>query len=166
MLIGERPLGEDADAVITDSETGYDYFFSLVASEWDAGEDGVGQLTMLLEGPSLGLCSARGSGVEIDWQIGSPPFDPYSYDYGGNQPLLDVGCGTAYGMSVEIDGCKGEIQYHGYVHSDHPNIVYMGMMTLDLKIEQSDSGWEADIEVYTPKDDIKISELCQLCCVL
>lgn len=112
---------------------------------------------MLLEGPSLGLCSAHGSRAEIDWQMGSPPSDPYSYDYGGNQPLPDIGCGTAYSMSVEIDGCKGELQYHGYVHSDHPNIVYMGMMTLDFKIEQSGDGWEADIEVYTPKDEIKIS---------
>ena len=156
LLIGE--LGPSVTkASFVDDDTGNVYDFLLIASEWDDSREG--KVTMQLEGPAFTLCTSNGSSAYIDFENPDPGGeDIYENHYPGNSPLTDIQCGSAYGMAVEINQCEAEMQFHGYSHSDFPFITYMGMVTTDVKVEiGNESGDnEIEIEVYTPKDKIKL----------
>lgn len=137
-------------AQLTDRRSGNIYDLDIVAREFD-DVAGVGLVALSIQGPSISLCSAHGPPAEID-------FSPGGEDFGGNFPLSDIQCGTAYGMSVVVDGCSAEIEMHGYVHADFPLTTYMGMMTLDLDFRTSSGPEDAlvDLTIHTPKDAIKL----------
>jgi len=149
-LIGNPPLGNGMTS-FEDKDSGDVYNFRLIASEDD------GKVTMFLEGPSLTLCTARGSAASITFPEG-PIGDPYGSEYSGNYPLNDIQCGTAYAMAVFNDGCQADIEFHGYVHSDYPWVTYMGMMTTDVKIKTGTDPEDNEIEIkiYTPKEEIEL----------
>ncbi len=133
-----------APAEFMDKKTGTTYVFRLIANE-DTVTAGVGDVTLLLEGNPR-ACSARGPDPFIDFGAGGP-------DFGGNTPLPDIECGTAFVMAVAVDGCIADIELHGFVHSDHPNVTYMGMMTLDLRFHKGVGGDAGiiDVTIHTPK---------------
>ena len=136
-------------AVLTDNNTGTAYNLGLIASE-DPIKTGIGTVALLLQGPSLSICSSHGPPASISG--GDPSF------FFGNKPLSEIECGTAFGMAVAVDGCAANAQFHGYVHSDHPNVNYFGTMTLDLRV-QKDAGASdgmVDITVHTPKNNINL----------
>jgi hypothetical protein len=139
------------DGTLRDPATGQEYTFDLIARE---SEDSVGsgQVTLLINGPGISLCSAHGPGAEID-------FSPGGEDFSGNNPLQEIQCGTAYGMTVSVDACAANVELHGYSHSDHPFISYMGPMTLDLAFRKSarpNSG-TVMLKLYTVKGQIKLN---------
>ena len=138
-------------AVLTDTNTGTAYTLGLIASE-DPVKTGVGQVTLSVQGSphSLSLCSTHGPPASIDG--GDPSF------FFGIKPFLDIECGTSFYMPVSVDGCATNIQFHGYVHSDYPNIAYMGPTTVDLRLQKDVGATDgvADITVYTPKGNINL----------
>ncbi len=134
----------EVDGQFVDSATGTPYTFRLLASE-DPVEAGFGEVTLLLEG-NPNVCSASGPDPVI-----------------GNTPLVDIECGTAGAMAVAVDGCFADIEFHGFVHSDHPNTTYMGMTTVDLNFRQVERGGRfepdagvIDITIRTPKGMIRL----------
>ena len=95
--------------------------------------------------PRLSLCAAHGPGAAPD-----------------SFPLQDIQCtgtsGRAGQQSVALNGCVANITAHGYVHADHPNVTYLGMMTVDIRF-QKDAGPDDGIvqfTVHTPKAKIKL----------
>lgn len=153
LLIGDVSGGTVGAASFED-EDGNTYQVRLIASEYDGS--GGGQVTMLLDGGPVRFCSARGSDAEINFDTVVDCDNPFECDFEGNQPLYDVSCGTAYEMAVDIDGCQAEIELHGYVHSDYPSVNYMGMMTSYVKVKTEAQDQEIEIEIFTPKDEIKL----------
>jgi hypothetical protein len=153
VLIGSIPP-DDGWASFVDKDSGEEYQFRLIASEWE--NPGVGQATFLLEGPSISMCTANGDQANIEFE--DPGGDYYGHHYPGNNPLNAINCGTAYVMAVSVNGCQADIEYHGYVHSDYPLVTYMGMMTTDvnLKIGGKSGNNSINIQVYTPKKVIKL----------
>lgn len=144
---GNLEVGVPDGAEFVDANTGTPYTFRLLASE-DPGEAGFGEVTLLLEG-NPNVCSASGPDPVIDFGRRGPR---------GNTPLDDIECGTAGAMAVAVDGCVADIEFHGFVHSDHPNTTYMGMTTVDLRFRngvEPDTG-VIDITIHTPKDMISL----------
>lgn len=137
------------NGTLVDSATGAQYTLSLVARESN-DSPGVGNVTLLLSGPSMSICSAHGPQAEID-------FSPGGEDFGGNNPLPDIQCGTAYGMAVSIDGCTAKTEMHGYSHSDYPFYTYMGPSTTNVVLRKSSSGSQVTLKVFTPEGAIKLS---------
>ena len=134
-----------------DSGTGNTFTISIVARESD-DSTGSGKATLFIIGPSISLCSAHGPSAEIDFSAGGE-------DFGGNNPLQDIQCGTSYGMAVAIDGCTATTELHGYSHSDYSFIPYMGSIPLDFsfrKSAQPNTG-VVNLKLYTPKGPIKLS---------
>lgn len=150
ILIGSKPPA-DGWASFVDKYSGEEYQFRLIASESEE-IPGNGQATFLLVGPSISMCTAKGTHAEIY-------FSSAGAEYPGNAPLEEVSCGTAHEMAVSIDGCQADIEYHGYVHSDYPLVTYMGMMTTDVnvKIGGNSGNNTINIQVYTPKEVIKLN---------
>jgi hypothetical protein len=136
------------DGTFIDSVTGWEYGFSLVAREADDSA-GVGKVTLLVSGPGLSVCSAHGPGAEID-------FSPGGEDFGGNVPLSEIQCGTAYGMPVSIDGCTAKTENHGYSHSDYPFHPYMGPSTTEFSLQKKSSGSLVTLKLYIPSGVIKL----------
>lgn len=135
-----------------DDATGFEYGLTLVAREAD-DEAGRGKATFQLNGPGIQLCSAHGAGVDLG-------IYPGSEDFSGNNPLLDLQCGTAYGQAVSIDGCTAKVELHGYSHSDYPLVTYMGPLTVDLTFRkspvQTNSG-QISLKLFTIKNPINLS---------
>lgn len=153
LIIGDTPP-DVVTAIFVDSDTSTEYNIHLVAKE----DDFAGHITMFVQGSSLGFCTARGSDVNIDFSLPDPNPSPLDADYGGNLPLADISCGTAYGMEVDIDECEADFEFHGYLHSDYPNIVYTGMMTADVSFEKDDNPDKNEVKItlHTPKGKMKL----------
>ena len=133
---------------LTDSTTGEQYSVSLVAREDDTTA-GVGKATLLVSGPGLSICSAHGPSADID-------FSPGGEDFGGNNPLPEIQCGTAYGSAVSIDGCTAKVELHGYSHSDYPLRIYMGTSSTELTFRKASSGNQMSLRLFTPAGLIKL----------
>ncbi|MFC2054630.1 hypothetical protein ACFLV7_10115 [Chloroflexota bacterium] len=155
ILIGAVPPTEGM-ASFVDKDSGETYGFRLIAIEEDISGDA--KVTLLLDGPSLKLCTANGTTADIYFDGVEQGSDPYDYDYPGNIPLAAIACGTAHYMAVSIDGCQADIEFHGYVHSDYPLVTYMGMVTTDVEVQfgGGPENKKVDIKIYTPNETIKL----------
>lgn len=131
---GTLDLGGD----LTDRVSGEVYGFELHAIE-DPVTAGVGEMFFVLGGPGLSLCDGHG-----------PDAVP------GTSPLLE--CGGSGGVSVRVDGCTAELETHGFVHSDHPNTVYLGPMTVDITYNRNAGSADGrlSVVVFTPKEPITL----------
>ncbi len=139
------------DGTLVDNATGNTYTLSIIAREFDFGV-GSGKVTLLINGSGVSLCSAHGPNADIDFSGGGEEF-------GGNNPLQDIQCGTVFSTTTSIDGCTATTELHGFIHSDPPVIPYMGPGTLDFsftKSAQPDTG-VVKMKFYTPKGPIKLS---------
>jgi hypothetical protein len=125
---------------LTDSSTGVVYGFELHAEE-DLNNAGVGGMFFTLGGPNLSMCDAHGPGAAP----GTNPFEGFE-------------CGGSGNVSVRVDGCEAEMETHGFVHSDHPNTVYIGSMTVDIAYHQRAGHVDGRlfVVVHTPKKSIKL----------
>jgi hypothetical protein len=151
LFIGNQP---GLPAQFTDLSTGQIYQFRLVASEY-APNAGAGNVTLVLaqqpNQPTLGICSTHGPEPDINRDFDSSNnFEAPN----ASAPLSGIQCGTAGGMSVALNGCVADIELHGFIHSDHPRVTYIGMMTLDLHFDKTIG--EIDLTAYTPKEAIKL----------
>lgn len=146
-------LGLNGDGfTFVDAVTGNEYNFGLAAEQTE--EEGAGVVTMRLDGPGLSLCTTFGP----DAIINPPPIDCGLFFpcLGGDKPLPQIECGTAFEMSVSINRCRAGISFHGFVHSDHPLVTYMGMATFDIQFRKTpgqESG-QIKVTVHTPKEQI------------
>ena len=177
LVLGPIAGGEE----LPDGEPGPFWVHSLAFVEWDPGVESayelriianewedrhIGQATVSLSGGGIGLCSTRtDGGAWIDANTDSNVYaDVSDDDFGGPEVGIDF-CGTAYGMAVEIEGCKAELQFHGYLHSDYPAVTYMGPVTVDVELEKKAEydgetytpGTKAKVTIYTPAETIKIN---------
>ena len=142
---------EALNGTLIAAQTGASYDVSLVAREADTGI-GVGNVTLLVNGPSISVCSAHGPTASID-------FSPGGEDFSGNNPLVDIQCGTAYGMTVHVDGCTAKVSLHGFGHSDTPYFPYMGPATVDLTFKQLaplSTNAQVVMNLFTPKGPIML----------
>lgn len=103
-----------------------------------------GQTIMQLGGPAISLCSVHGQGAVVDFATEA-----------GNSPLQTVQCGRAFGMDVHLNGCTADIEYHGFVHSDRAQDVYLGMMTTDIHFTKTGpTQGLMRVTTFTPKRPI------------
>ena len=130
----------DLHGQLTDTSTGEVYGFELHAEE-DPDTAGVGGMFFALGGPNLGMCDGHGPGAEP-----------------GTNPFAGFECGGSGNVSVRVDGCKASMETHGFVHSDHPNTVYFGSMTVDITYHRNagDADGRLSVVVYTPKEPITL----------
>ena len=153
---------------LTDKSTGEVYFIDLVAQERE-DEAGIGQVNFLLSMPApdnIGMCSGYGPGpvpgrnpfTLDDSLVGPDGIDDLVVDGGidvnGDGLITTDDDGFIKGgficedndgkASVRVDGCKAEMEVHGWVHSDHPNAVYWGNMTVDITYERNEARMLAD----------------------
>lgn len=143
----EQQSNNNLTASFTDHESGHTYSFFLEAQE-DSGN--VGSTTFGLLGTSS-ACTLHG---------GQPRLFPSSpLNYGGSAPYSQPGCGTAYAQNISIHGCVLNIQAHGFIHSDAPNIAYLGSSTIEVTYKKSKSSAQDEIQVtlYNTKEEIKLS---------
>jgi hypothetical protein len=92
-----------------------------------AGQPGLGDVALGLQGAALSLCTVHGSGAFVDFtNVGNEA---------GETPVYQ--CGRAFGQSVTVDGCVATIVAHGYVHADHPHDSYLGTMTVDVSFQKT-----------------------------
>jgi hypothetical protein len=112
------------------------YQLTFNADEDDSNA-GVGSAFLYLRGPALTACDVHG-----------PAAEP------GITPLPSVTCGGSYGMSVAIDDCLAKVGLHGYLHSDHPHVTFIGLTCMDLVLEKVGDHYEIKITLYTPKGPI------------
>jgi hypothetical protein len=122
-----------------DVNSGNTYELTFRASE-DSSTAGVGDAFLYLKGPALTACDVH-----------APAAEP------NITPLRSVQCGGSYGMSVAVDGCLARVTLHGYVHSDHPFITYVGLTCFDLVVEKQASCCDIEITIYTPKGPIVLT---------
>lgn len=114
-------------------------FFSLYAAN--------GRLSLsTMHGKSL----AAGQTYEYDQATNSqvvtnhtPPLNLSFWEQGG-----------AGNQAVSIGAQVLEFSAHSFVHSDAPNLVYMGPVTADIRIERK-SG-QIKVVMYTPRGQIKL----------
>lgn len=141
--IGAPGPGGDLDiepgATFEDNNTHLFYNFGLRAVESGAVA-GLGDAVMEVSGPGVSACTVHGSSAQVDWSnFGNE---------GGVQPSYE--CGRSYGESVKIDDCKATIQAHGFSHSDHPLINYLGSTTLDIDFrKKTATTGDIDITIHT-----------------
>jgi hypothetical protein len=132
-------------ATFVDENTGVSYQLFFEAIENNGGS---GATTIVLGGFSR-ACSVHGP---------SPVVNPGSdFAYGGNTPLVEVGCGTAYSQSVSINRCIATVEAHGFMHSDHPNVNYLGMTTIEVKYRKLTHGDKIELLLHTPKETVRLS---------
>ena len=138
-------------ASFVDSSSGFIYHFFVEGIQNSAQTNG--DTTIGVRGNGVRACSVHGPSVQFDPSGGA-------FNYGGNNPLGSVQCGTSYGETVKIDGCVALIQAHGFSHSDDPNVNYLGPVTIDVRYMRKPGNPAADqveINIYTPKEPIKLS---------
>ena len=104
---------------------------------------------LLINGPSLSICSAHGPTADID-------FLPGGEDVGGNNSLPEIQCGTACGMAVSLNGCTTKAELHGYSHSDYPWYADMGPSSVDLTFRKASTGNQMTLKLYTLIGVIKL----------
>jgi hypothetical protein len=127
-----------AAGVLVDNN-GFNYPFTITAIQHGAG--GGGDVDINIPGPSPSrACSVHG-----------PNADEGSFPYQGIQ------CGVAFGNSVSINGCVANLEAHGYAHSDHPNVNYLGSATIEVRYEKTRGGGDPmKVTIYTPKENIQL----------
>jgi hypothetical protein len=150
LTVGAVQAPNHLTATFTDNESGTTYHFFLEARETFPADAHPMQTTFGLRGPGLSGCSVHGG-----QELLNPSSTPFAY--GGSSP--DLGCGTASAQAISIQGCVARIQTHGIIHSDAPNVTYLGMTTIEVRYQKKRSPGKDEIEVklYTPKDVIKLS---------
>jgi hypothetical protein len=125
-----------SNGVLVDNDTGMTYSFALTAVQ-NSGNGG-GDTNINIQGVTR-ACSVHGPGAEE-----------------GNFPYQGVQCGMAFGNGVSINGCVAELEAHGYVHSDHPNLSYLGSTTIDVRYQKSRAGDQMKVTIHTPKEKIQL----------
>ncbi len=91
-----------------------------------------------------GLCSTHGGSVDVGTSENG-------FDFGGNFPLTEIQCGTAYNMVVSIEGCTVKTEMHGYVHSDYPFYTFTSSTTIEATVRKSASESQLSFKIYTPQ---------------
>lgn len=129
-----------------DVATGQTYNLFFEAREETPGN---GDTTLLIFDSPANLCSVHGPSPEI---LSGSAFD---YSSGSNDYAFE--CGTAYGESVSINGCKATMQAHGFVHQDHPLSNFLGTTTIDVALTKSGGIYKVAIRYWTPKGLRKIA---------
>lgn len=127
-----QAVGDTLNASGSLNDDGTIYTFNLSGT---VQQPGMGDVRLTLSGFRLTLCTV-GGGTTTE----------------GSFPLTSVRCGFAGLQAVSIEGCKAEIQAHGYSHSDFPfDPIYNGTMTVKIEFEKtgSNSG-KLKVTVYTP----------------
>jgi hypothetical protein len=94
-----------------------------------------------LNNPRLSLTT-----VGKGWKGETPP-QPY-------QPLALIIAAKPNDQAVDIGDRVVEISAHAFVHSDAPNIVFIGPVTVDVRIE--DTAGKIHVEIYSPKGKTKL----------
>jgi hypothetical protein len=94
-----------------------------------------------LNNPRLSLIT-----VGKGWQGETPP-QPY-------QPLALIIAAKPNDQAVDIGEKIVEISAHAFMHSDAPNIVFIGPVTVDVRLE--DTAGKIHVEIYGPKGKTKL----------
>lgn len=141
------------NATFVDNSNKNTYNIGFNANE-SPTEAGVGGVNFFVNGPRLGLSTMHGANIAAR-EI---------FDYSTNPPSivfapapLQISLweqGGAGNQAVSIGTQVVELSAHSWVHSDAPNIVYMGPVTADIRIERK-SG-QIKVVIYTPKGPIKL----------
>lgn len=130
----------------TDAATGKTYKLFFEARE--GSDAGSGDTTLLISDSPANLCSVHGPSPEA--------LAGTAFDYGSGTDDYAFECGTAYGESVAINGCKATMQAHGFVHQDHPLSNFLGNTTIDVAVTKSNAAYKVSIKYWTPKGLRKI----------
>jgi hypothetical protein len=128
-----------------DKKSGNTYDFQIEAYE-DVHEEGVGQVFFQLNGPRLSLTT-----VNKGWNPDTTPPPPQALQ---GHPLALIMGGSAGHQAVDIGEKVVEISAHAFVHSDAPNIVFIGPVTVDVRVE--DTAGKIHVEIYSPKGKTKL----------
>lgn len=154
---GPPPSGglNQLTATFLDQESGKTFSFFLEARQ-DSTEPNAGLATFALEGPKLHGCTLKRSQTQPQPQL-NPSATPFAY--GGSLPFENSKCGTVNDQSVSIRNCVATIQAHGFIHSDAPNVTYLGAATIEVRYQMKRTPAKDEIEVrlHTPKKTIKLS---------
>ena len=137
-----RPLAAPGDTLqssgtLVDNNTGLEYAFSFSAVQH--GGRGRGDVDINIQGPSR-ACSVHGPGSDE-----------------GVFPYQATQCGIAFGNMASIDGCIADLEAHGFVHSDFPNVSYLGSTTIDVRYQKTRNGDQVAITIYTPKEKLQLA---------
>lgn len=131
----------------TDTATGQTYNLFFEAREGESA--GNGDTTLLISDSAANLCSVHGPRPES--------LTGTAFDYGSGNDDYGFECGTAYGESVSINGCKATMQAHGFVHQDHPLSNFLGNTTIDVAVAKANGVYKVAIKYWTPKGLRKIA---------
>ncbi len=133
-------LDIEPGASFEDNNTHFFYNFGLRAVESGAAPGGLGDVVLEVVGPGISICTVHGSSAFVDFtDVGNE---------GGVTPSAQ--CGRAFGQSVKVDDCRATIQAHGFGHSDHPLINYLGSVTIDVDFrKRSGTTGDLDVTVHT-----------------
>jgi hypothetical protein len=144
-LYAEPGASLEVSGIFTDINTGYEYEVEFGAEEFTDWA-GAGCTYLLLRGPyeqhdirNIRACSTHGG------PAGEDVF-----------PFYYIECGINCRQSVSINSCRAEVELHGFLHSDHPFVTYNGSTTFDVKLSKTENGWLIEIEMFTPKEKIKL----------
>lgn len=125
-----------SSGLLVDNDSGFTYPFTITAVQ-NSGNGG-GDTNINIQGFTR-ACSVHGGGADE-----------------GNFPYQGVQCGTAFGNGVAISGCVADLEAHGFTHSDHPNVSYMGSTTIDVRYQKSRGGDQMKVTIHTPKEKIQL----------
>ncbi|MFO1133031.1 MAG: hypothetical protein U1E16_13590 [Hyphomicrobiales bacterium] len=137
----------DAPVAVKDTATGRTYNLFIEAREGESA--GNGDTTLLVSDSPANLCSVHGPSPES--------LAGTAFDYGSGNEDYAFECGTSYGETVAINGCKAVIQAHGFVHQDNPLSNYLGMTTIDVALTKSAGVYKIIIKYWTPAGVRKIA---------
>jgi len=153
-VVTAPPGPNQGTANFLDHESGKTYNFVLAAIQ-DSTDPSSGRAAFALGGSKLHVCSLRRAGSPQP-QL-NPSADPFAY--GGILPFPGLQCGTADNQSVSIKNCVATIQTHGFIHSDAPNVTYLGSVTIEVRyqVKRTPAKDEIEVKLYTPKETIKLS---------
>lgn len=114
-----------APVTLVDAKSGISYQLFFEAMEVSAGR---GSTTIGMSGGQMRVCSTHGPGID---------FSGTDFAYSGNMPFASIQCGTSYGQSVVINGCRATVEAHGFMHSDAPNLAHLGSTSIAIDFKKS-----------------------------
>jgi hypothetical protein len=137
----------DAPIAVKDTASGKTYNLFIEAREGTSA--GNGDTTLLISDSPANLCSVHGPSPES--------LAGTAFDYGSGNEDYAFECGTSFGETVAINGCKATIQTHGFVHQDNPLSNFLGMTTIDVALTKTGGIYKVSIKYWTPNGVRKIA---------
>ena len=139
-LYGATGNSFNGEGTFVDNKSGVTYHVVIDAIE--SAEAGVGNVLLRLydmsASPRLGLITVHET---------APPIP-------GSFPETTRQAGSAGYQAIDIDHGHVEISAHAFAHSDAPNIVFVGLVTVDVRLNLNSGNIK--VVISSPKGEMKL----------